>query len=82
MVFPVLDRTVTDEDDQARGADAQGDLSLGDLAFTIRWLLDDLDPAVAGGIRRTPALLVLLDRIWWERRYRRLAGPVCRVSAS
>jgi iron-sulfur cluster repair protein YtfE (RIC family) len=75
VVFPVVTDRV-DEDDWADAEKAINDgTSMGELAFTLPWILDDADPALIAHAE-IPFLLRALDGLLWERRYRRVAAPL------
>jgi Hemerythrin HHE cation binding domain len=77
VVFPVLDAGVTAEAYARVEAEMRRGMPLSSMAFTVPWILDELDPVLAGHVLDdAPAVLRFLDRVWFERSYRKVAGPV------
>jgi iron-sulfur cluster repair protein YtfE (RIC family) len=75
VVFPVLTERVTDDEWAELETAINEGSKLGELAFTLPWILDDADPALTAKAE-IPLLLRALDGLFWKRRYRRLAAPV------
>lgn len=75
VIFPVLATRVSADEYADLEAQMRKGSSLRDLAFTLPWILDDVDPDLEAKAE-VPWLLAALDRLFWQRRYRRIAAPV------
>jgi iron-sulfur cluster repair protein YtfE (RIC family) len=78
VVFPVLATRVTEEEYADLEARMRKGMPLSSLAFALPWILDEVHPALAEHAV-IPLPLRVLDRLLWQRSYRRLTAPLRSV---
>ena len=78
VVFPVLATRVTPKEYAELEAQLRKGSPLSSLAFVLPWILDEVHPTLAENAD-IPLPLRVLDRLFWERRYARIAAPLLAV---
>lgn len=80
-VFPAVDAHFTVEEYAELEAEMRKGLPLREMAFTLPWIEDGLQPRLHAHLcHELPAPLLALDRLLWQRRYARTAAPLVEVA--